>query len=567
MSRKHWIDEFFRKRLERETFAVEEGELEDVHALLVKRNSTGGLIRGLRANKWWLSALIPAAGVLWWAMGDQDQREELSGTQVTAQQLTGNEDVAFRQVPSATKIDNGPAVQPSDGPLRADSKGTEINAPTGWNDHSAEQPAGADPSIGGVGIDALMTDMTRTSSNEGMAAADKASARDRVISSQVSSRGSRNEARAGQATRPQGSTERSGIAGSVEAGSGSQQEGASDGLARQDHSAQSLASYEGRSLFASDGLAAVDDGAPRTGPLDEAMHQSGLKRNGADLPDTQPDPLDEGRLAQDATRIIEVQRIDADGAKASVVPSEQSNSAGKSVQIEDPQSTNEVLASAREQRGSIDFMAPRWSMPTTLEAPMPLSSEVPEFKLFATGELHGFGAPLAVCARNGGDRSEVQDGSLLGVEYRVRTKRFSWATGIYYGRYAIRADEGETDVALAFVEIPVLASLKVGRGRFGLLAQGGVSLDLLFNSNGQYPVTTDRTSAGFPEEAFIAANISWLLRPQALYQIDERLSVGVGPLWKAQLGRVASNGPLDGAHIASSGVSFGLTWRLERTTF
>lgn len=567
MSRKHWIDEFFRKRLEREAFAVEEGELEDVHALLVKRNGTGALIRGWRANKWWLSILIPAAGVLWWAMGDQDQRVELSVAQITEQQLTANEDDTLRQVPTETRIVNGSAVQPVDGPLLADAKGSEINASTGRNGHSAEQPAPVDPSIGKDGIDAQMTDMTRTSSTEGMAAADKGSMRDAVVGSQVISRGGRNEARAGQATRHRGSTERSGIARSVGTGSGSPQERTSDGLDRQDHSAQGLASDEGRSLFASDGLAAVDDGTTRTGPLDEAVHQTGPKRYGADLPDRKPDPLDEGRLAQDAARIDETQRLDTDGAKASVVPSEQANSAGKSVQVEDPERTAEVLASAREQRETIDFMAPRRSMPTAPEAPMPVSSEVPEFKLFATGELHGFGAPLAVRARNGGVRSEVQDGSLLGVEYRVRTKRFSWATGIYYERYAIRADEGETDVALAFVEIPVLASLKVGRGRFGLLAQGGISLDLLFNSNGRYPVTTDRTSAGFPEEAFSAANISWLLRPQALYQINERLSVGVGPLWKAQLGRVASNGPLDGAHIASTGVSVGLTWRLERTTY
>jgi hypothetical protein len=567
MSRKHWIDEFFRKRLERETFAMEKGELEDVHALLVKRNGTGALKRGWRANKWWLSALIPAAGVLWWAMGGQDQRAELSVTRIAEQQLTANEYDALQQVPSATRIDNGSAVQPVDGPVLADAKRTEMNAPPARNGHSAELPALVDPSIGGDGIDALMTDMTRTSSTEGMAAADKGRTRDPVVGSQVSSRGGRNEARAGQPKGRQGFAERSGIARTVGAGSGSPQEGTSDGLDRQDRSAQGLASDEGLSLFANDGLAVVDDGTTRTSPLDEEVHQTGLKRYGTDLPDTQPDPLDEGRLAQDATRTDEAQRLDADVAKASVVPSEQANSVGKSVQVEAPERAAEVLASAREQRETIEFMAPRRSMPTALEAPMPVSSEVPEFKLFATGELHGFGAPLAVRARNGGQRSEVQHGSLLGVEYRVRTKRFSWATGIYYGRYAIRADEGQTDLALAFVEIPVLASLKVGRGRFGLLAQGGISLDLLFNSNGRYPVTIDRTSAGFPEEVFSAANISWLLRPQALYQIDERLSVCVGPLWKAQLGRVASDGPLNGAHIASTGVSVGLTWRLERTTY
>jgi hypothetical protein len=117
------------------------------------------------------------------------------------------------------------------------------------------------------------------------------------------------------------------------------------------------------------------------------------------------------------------------------------------------------------------------------------------------------------------------------------------------------------------VEVPLLAGYHLGFGRFGLLMQGGMSVDLLFNSSGRYPFEGDRTGAGFPDDAFRTVNYSWSLRPLATYHVNEHLSVSAGPLWKAQLGEVAQKGPLDGGRVSSSGVSFGLSWRLERATF
>ncbi|MGV3637631.1 MAG: OmpA family protein [Flavobacteriales bacterium] len=69
MNRQHWIDEFFRKRLEQRTFPVEKGEFEEMRALLDKQNGTSSLLQVGRFSKWWLSALIPVAGLLWWTSG------------------------------------------------------------------------------------------------------------------------------------------------------------------------------------------------------------------------------------------------------------------------------------------------------------------------------------------------------------------------------------------------------------------------------------------------------------------------------------------------------------------
>lgn len=226
------------------------------------------------------------------------------------------------------------------------------------------------------------------------------------------------------------------------------------------------------------------------------------------------------------------------------------------------------VLSERSEADAVAFMVPRWTVPRVADARTPVQREMPVFKLLATGELHVFGAPLAVRTKSsGGDRSSVETGSLFGFEYRVRAKRVAWATGIYYGSYAVKADQGATDVTLDFVEVPLLASYGLSYGRFGLVMQGGMSIDLLFNSNGRYPLEDDRVGAGFPDDAFRTANYSWLLRPQATYHFSEHLSVCAGPLLKAQLGEVAQAGPLDGARVSSSGVSIGITWRLERSTF
>ena len=240
------------------------------------------------------------------------------------------------------------------------------------------------------------------------------------------------------------------------------------------------------------------------------------------------------------------------------------------VDVLDNASSSGSMDALSEQRAAdaIPFMEPRWSSPPAADARQPVQRVIQPWKRYSAGALHVFGAPLAVRARSSnGDRSGAEAGSLVGFEYRVHARHFTWATGVYYGSYALKADQGATDVKLEFLEVPLLASVALRKGRFGLLMQGGMSVDLLFNSSGRYPVEGIGTSAGFSDGAFRAVNYSWLLRPQATYQVDEHLSITAGPLWKAQLGEVAKEGALNGAHMSSSGVSVGITWRLERSTF
>ena len=45
------------------------------------------------------------------------------------------------------------------------------------------------------------------------------------------------------------------------------------------------------------------------------------------------------------------------------------------------------------------------------------------------------------------------------------------------------------------------------------------------------------------------------------------IAMGLGYQQSAQLGSVANNGPLEGAHITASGLSFGVNWRLDGTTY
>jgi len=563
MSRKHWIDEFFRRRLEQGTFAVEKGELEDVHALLVKRNGTGTLIRGGRFSKWWLTALIPAAGVLWWAWADRGRSAEMPEALVSEHRANNNATVADHLAPSTTNSSEGSAVHAVDERLRAGVSETDLNTTSDRAGAAAHADVTGNVDIGGRELAPQMTDATRTSSTTAVAATDKVSLRPRAQDRSGKRGGVQSEAHPQKGELPATGVTLSENPQGVGPGWRSGQEGNSANIDDHGRSAVDPAREVRPGSTAKDARATERDGTPGA----DQQEQAGLKLH-VDVQDgTHPDALSESRTSQDhvadqaemPTAVIS--RVDPQAA------SEQALSPATSAQLQDPVSASEALATVRDQRETIDFMDSRWSMPAALEAPKPVQPQLPEFKLMASGELHAFGAPLAVRARSGGQRSEAQNGSLLGLEYRVRTKRFSWATGIHYGRYVLKADQGEADVSLTFVELPLLASLKFGRGRFGLLAQGGISLDLLFNSNGRYPVTGDRTSAGFPEEAFQAMNVSWSLRPQALYHVDERLSVGVGPIWKAQLGSMANDGPLEGAHITASGLSFGVTWRLDGTTY
>ena len=70
MSGQHWIDALFRKRMKHRDFPVETGEFEEMRALLEQRNATTGAVGGAGFSKWWLSILIPMAGLLWWTVFD-----------------------------------------------------------------------------------------------------------------------------------------------------------------------------------------------------------------------------------------------------------------------------------------------------------------------------------------------------------------------------------------------------------------------------------------------------------------------------------------------------------------
>lgn len=219
----------------------------------------------------------------------------------------------------------------------------------------------------------------------------------------------------------------------------------------------------------------------------------------------------------------------------------------------------------------VDFIVPmvtRWSL-----APEPVAASVVRRDVVvnnrrARGELHVFAAPLGVKTNSqSGMDGTINDGSLYGLEYRVRAKYFSVATGIHYGTYGLQAGNGVADVKLNYVEVPVLAGVELGFKRFGLLVQGGMSLDFLFDQGGRYPIDDARTGSGFPDDAFTTMNYSWMLRPQVAYCLDERISLSAGPVWKAQLGSVADQGLLKDARATATGISVGLTWRLDRSTF
>jgi len=227
--------------------------------------------------------------------------------------------------------------------------------------------------------------------------------------------------------------------------------------------------------------------------------------------------------------------------------------------------SSEGLSNDRVSREHLDQMELRYSV-AGITPERPVRSDIEPMRTRASGELHLFGAPLNVRSLGGDEtRSAGRAGSLLGLEYRVRSKHLSLSTGVHYSAYAMQADQAE--VTLNYVELPVLAGVELGCGRFGLLVQGGLSVDFLFNTNGEYALPDQRLGAGFPDDAFSTVNFSWLIRPQALYRVTERLSASAGPIWKTQLENVAERGGLEGARAASTGISIGLTWRLDRSTF
>lgn len=468
MSGQHWIDAFFRKRLGRRDFPVEEGEFDAVRALLHQRNSTTQLVRGGGFSKWWLTALLPMAGLLWWTVGEKRVGLDQQTSAITAERAVTGSDVAEQH--HAVAGDSNAHIEP------------DVSFGTG-------RKGGALHGTPATSIDEQMTAVNNASDEQ-------ARPKDDVRTQQAA--GTRGPVAETVDTPDPRVTDES-----VDGEQGSTQD------ARNRMSQDQLASNAT--------VIDAEEGSPRV---------------------TLPGSIDHVGIAQDA---------DAPSTSAM---------------------TEAGLVPVRSASEAVGYMKPRWPEPVGADAQAPEQRIVEVFKRVPTGELQAYAGPLFVRTRSGaGGRSAAEAGSIVGLEYRVRSKRLSWATGIHYGSYALKADQGATDVKLSYVELPLLASVRLGRGRFGALVQGGLSVDLLFNSSGRYPVGEDRSSTGFPDGAFRTANCSWSFRPQAVFHVTEYLSVNAGPLWKAQFGKVAEVGPLDHAKISSSGLTIGITWRLDRATF
>jgi hypothetical protein len=74
MSGQHWIDELFRRRLSQRSFPPTEAELDQVRALLAARNGTAAPVRTPFSFRWWHFAVLPAAGMLLWALAGEGPR-------------------------------------------------------------------------------------------------------------------------------------------------------------------------------------------------------------------------------------------------------------------------------------------------------------------------------------------------------------------------------------------------------------------------------------------------------------------------------------------------------------
>lgn len=492
MSGQRWIDEFFRRRMERRTFPVEKGELEEVRALLAKRNEVADVVRVGGISKWWLSALIPVAGLLWWTVGERSSgsEEDLPAT--------GQHEVINGQYDSEQETR---AEKDAIAHVEADPSLTEDEV--GFDDHN-----GTAASLG-----------SRT-----------------ALENDPYARSRTGDARSAK-------------------GSGTSRPGPDGVMDTLDPGSVNAPAEDAYGTLRSDRREERQDAASMNA---QPGDKDGTSRSGQ--PGTRPDQV---RMN------VHVDDEHAGSPGIPIAPLLDQSGVNNPADDHDhsPVSEDLDLLSVRSATDAVELIQPRWSMQMVAGAPEPLRRDVPEFKRMPTGELHFFGAPLLVRTRSsGGGRSGTEPGSLVGLEYRVRSGRISWATGIRYGSYTLKADQGATDVTLSFVELPLLAIVQQGWGRFGASVQGGLSVDLLFNASGRYPLG-DRSVTVFPESAFRTANFSWSLRPQAIYRVNEHLSVSAGPLWKAQIGEVAKEGPLDGAKISSAGLSIGVTWRLERSTF
>ncbi len=490
MSGQHWIDVFFRKRMKDRDFPVEAGEFEEMRALLEQRNTSTSAVRGAGLSKWWLSILIPVAGLLWWNFGE----------------ISSGSDEHFTST-SEDEVINGRfgGEQPTHAPNKAIA---HLEAASSLTEDVAE-----------------FDDHGGTATNLGTRAAQVNDPSTRSVG----------DVRAAQ--------------GAVVSTPGPDGVMDTPGQEGMDPNAENA-----------DGTRWNDRGGEREAL--EGTHARANDRAGTS-------PSDQHGIRPDQVsmdvRVVD-ERSEPQGVPVALPVQAEVNDTADDLD-HSPVSEELKLLSARSVTDDATLIQPRWSMPVVASSPEPIRRDVPVFKRIPTGELHVFGAPLLVRTRSRvGGRSGAEAGSLVGLEYRVRSGRISWATGVRYGSYTLTADQGATDVTLSFVELPLLAIVQQGWGRFGASIQGGLSVDLLFNASGRYPLG-DRAANVFPEGAFRTANCSWSLRPQAIYRLNEHLSVNAGPLWKAQIGEVAKEGALDGAKVSSAGLAIGVTWRLERSTF
>ncbi|MBL7944981.1 MAG: hypothetical protein JNN32_02885 [Flavobacteriales bacterium] len=594
MSQKHWVDEFFRKRLEKEKFAVEEGELEEVRALLQGQNGTTTLIRGGRFSKWWLSALIPVAGLLWWGYAGDSTDDRIPRTASLSSETeyvapgskssrvgqNGNGTAATPHPLDANDLD--PASVPS-----VDADDTDNALVNGRNSVSddlitsnstkADQPSKASGDRAGTtltelrgsskGSDHLQQSSERSTSSDPAVFEEQTRSKKRSAGLDVHAHDGTSQERTIDPTgnsqfdpfiEPKNQT-------SLTTSKATEQTDAATTIVGQPQSLLAIQPLNDGPATIEAGVSGdpevlTDDQADNPMSAGESMNV-GLRGQGksdapfvfgAEMDRVAPQPND----TIDSGTTDRTTGVEALEGLLTRMPDHENVASGEAISRE-----IEVLE-------TMALLAPRYMQVAPAATRQPMNRTLEVIKFLSAGELHTFGAPLNVRTRtSGGGNLGPEMGSLFGFEYRVRVKRFTWSTGILYGNYAIRTDQGEADLQLGFVEIPLLGSYKLMRGRFGVLLQGGLTADLLFSSTGRYPAEEDRRSVGFPEDSFRTTNYSWLMRPQAVYNLDEHLSISAGPLWKAQLGEVAQEGPLDGARISSTGITIGLSWRLERATF
>lgn len=184
----------------------------------------------------------------------------------------------------------------------------------------------------------------------------------------------------------------------------------------------------------------------------------------------------------------------------------------------------------------------------------------------ALGNLHFLGAAVST---NAASAQASGTGNWFGIEYRIKAKHFSAATGMHYGSYTFSTDPtvSTCEVRLDYMQVPVLAGYERSLGRWGVLAQAGITCDLFFQSSGRYGALAEHTPRTIDDGSFRTVNMQVLVRPQLLYRVNEQLGLVTGPVWSQHLATLATTGPLAGARATSTGVAFGLTWRLARSTY